>query len=161
MYSAICAARWTRQELLQALRPDLLQSILSQIQYRSSTFITPADAFASAADFFEQARVRLFRDCGYEAKPSKNKSSKISVRCEEYAATGCPFRLCAFLEDHGRSRRWTLSPKNSVWDHAHKPKQPAASPVTPSSAHASTSGIPYRDGGESHYATPCPQFGGY
>ncbi|GAA5872649.1 hypothetical protein JCM3774_001873 [Rhodotorula dairenensis] len=109
-----------------------------EIRYRSSNFFAETDAFESAADFFEQSRVQLLSDCGYEAKPSKNKPTKISVRCEEFATSSCPFRLCAFLDQAGRTARWRLSLNNSVWDHSHIPK-PKSTPAAPVSAQASLS----------------------
>ncbi|TKA50453.1 hypothetical protein B0A53_06123 [Rhodotorula sp. CCFEE 5036] len=113
---------------------DQIADRQQELPYRSTNFFDETNSFESAADFFEQARIRLLKDCGYEAKPSKNKSTKASVRCEQHAAAGCPFRLCAFVDSTRQRAPWRISLNNSTWSHSHKPK-PAPKPApTPKSA---------------------------
>ncbi|KAG0655704.1 hypothetical protein C6P46_000738 [Rhodotorula mucilaginosa] len=57
---------------------DQIADRQQELPYRSTNFFDETNSFESAADFFEQARIRLLKDCGYEAKPSKNKSTKAS-----------------------------------------------------------------------------------
>ncbi|GAA5992437.1 hypothetical protein JCM10908_000818 [Rhodotorula pacifica] len=97
--------------------------VAQTLRYRSDTFLTAAATFPSAYGFFEAARRGLLSDCGHEAFPSKQKPTKVSVRCEKYGSEGCPFRLCAFLEeDATQSAVWRLSGSNCMWSHSHEPR---------------------------------------
>lgn len=90
-----------------------------QSPYRTDAFFDDSELFASKEDFFEQARRKLLQDCGYEARPSKQKPTRISARCEKYATEGCPFRLSARLDEGAVI--WRLSAANCTWQHSHVP----------------------------------------
>ncbi|GAA5992438.1 hypothetical protein JCM10908_000819 [Rhodotorula pacifica] len=83
-----------------------------EIRHQTAPFFGEHESLATANEFFGQACLRLLRNCGYEARPSKQKPTKISVRCEQHATDSCPFRLCAFL-DSGGSGRWRISSSNT------------------------------------------------
>ncbi|POY76734.1 hypothetical protein BMF94_0326 [Rhodotorula taiwanensis] len=103
--------------------------------YTSSSFFSWSEAFPTAHDFFRTAHQRLKTDCGYSARPSKQKPAKITARCEKQEA-GCPFRLCAFLDSNGG--KWRVSTRLCVWDHSHPPQDESA----PRSAAPEISGRP-------------------
>ncbi|GAA5967041.1 hypothetical protein JCM8115_003503 [Rhodotorula mucilaginosa] len=102
---------------------DLLVGSGQKSPYWADAFFDHAETFASKEAFFEQARRKLLQDCGYEARPSKQNSTRISARCEKYATEGCPFRLSARLDDGAVA--WRLSASNCTWQHSHVPNPEA------------------------------------
>ncbi|BGP54133.1 hypothetical protein JCM8202v2_001707 [Rhodotorula sphaerocarpa] len=118
---------------LEAADPDSLLKQSSATDdkpiYRSAVLFQQSETFSTAEAFFAASRERLLADCGYEARPSKQKPTKVTARCERHAE-GCPFRLCAFLFTNGRNSAWNVTVGLCIWDHSHPPR----SPVVPAPA---------------------------